>query len=135
MKSNKIKRIALAAALASTVFAGTAEIGFAQTTSDVLTTVASQVRSNDFAAGRSTINQLQQSGIGSITVGNESVSLSEIEAMIAAAEAGQMSAAELAAYLEALAASAARALFVPAQPPVDTSDGVSDNVFPTGSEG
>jgi len=142
MKRDKIARLTLAAALASTIFVATPESPLAQTTSDVLTTLASQVQAYDFAASRNTINELQQVGIGSITVGSETVSLGDLLVMIEAAEAGTMDPAALASYLAALAASTGQALFVPAQPSTDTSDDtnrISDDsgraVFPTGSEG
>jgi len=130
----KIKRIALAAALAGTLFANTAQFAFTKTASEFMTTLSSQVGGNEFAAGRATIQELQRMGVGAIRVGSEKFSLANLLAMIAAAEAGQMNPAALAAYLLALANSTAQAIFVSAQNPEQTVVDLRGS-FPLGSEG
>ena len=134
MERNKISRIALAAALASTILAGTTQFAFTQTAFDVMATLSSQVARNDFAGSRATIVELQQLGIAAITVGSERISLADLLAMIEAAETGQMSPPALAAYLDALASSTAQAVFNSQQNPEQTIADLRGS-FPTGSEG
>jgi len=133
-KFKKIKRIALAAALSGAVLAGMTQIGFSETATDVLATVAANVQNLDFAAARSLIAELQQNGIAAILVGSERITLEDLLAMIAAAEAGQMQPAELAAFLRALAENTALAVFIPTQGPALTVVELR-GTFPIGSEG
>ena len=55
MKRDKIRRIALAAALATTMLTATPQISFAQSPPEVVGTIASQVKIGDYAASRTTI--------------------------------------------------------------------------------
>jgi hypothetical protein len=138
MKGKKIRRIALAAALASTTLASAPHYALAQqTASDLLASLSTQVEANNFAASRATIAEMQRLGIGSITVGSETITLTDLLAMIDAAEQGTMDPAALASYLDALAASTAAAVFVPSPSVSDevTGDGVDRDLFPVGSEG
>src|SRR4029453_12397483 len=107
---------------------------FTQTAPQVLAALSDQVEIGNFAEARATIERLEQMGVGALIVGGERISLFDLLAMIAAAEAGQMDPAGLAAYFEALASSTAVAVFVPLQ---DTEQEVYDltNVIPPGSNG
>jgi hypothetical protein len=130
----KIRRIALATALASTMFVGTAQFAFTKTVNQFMASLSSQVGGSDFAASRANIIALQRMGIGAIMVGSEKIPLVDLLAMIEAAEAGRMDPTELAAYLSALSQSAAVALFVPVQNPQQTIVDLR-GPFPIGSEG
>jgi hypothetical protein len=126
----------LPGALATTVFAGTPEFSFAQTASDTLATLSSQVRDFDFAGSRATIQELQNLGIVAIQVGTETIPLSDLLAMIDAAEAGNMEPVALAGYFDSLAQNTAQALFVPAVPKENESiQSEGDDNFPAGSTG
>jgi hypothetical protein len=141
MKGKKIRRIALAAALAGSVFIGVPETGFTQTAPQVLASLSDQVEVGNFAQARATIDSLQQMGIGALVIGSERISLFDLLAMIAAAESGQMDPAALASYFDALAASTAVAVFVPLEEnrdPEEQRDTLDDRntaIIPTGSEG
>jgi hypothetical protein len=141
MKARKLKRIALAAALAGTMLAGVPQTTFAQqTASDLLGILSAQVQANNFAAARSTIAEMQALGIGSISVGSDTITLAELEGMIASAEAGTTDPGALASYLDSLASSAAQALFAPSpsvtdNPTVNDNEADEPNPFPVGSSG
>jgi hypothetical protein len=112
MKRDKIRRITMAAALAASMLVGAPGFSFAQTAQSTITALSSQVGASNFADARATIQGLRNSGITAISVGDQTISLADLLAMIDAAEAGEMKPDELAAYLDALAASTAQALFL-----------------------
>jgi hypothetical protein len=135
-KRDKIRRIAMAAALATTVLVGTPQISFAQTASETLAALSAQVRAMDFAGSRATIRQLQENGFIGIRVGNEILSFEDLLGMIDAASSGEMHPTSLAGYLGSLATNTALALFVPGVPEENESiQSEGDDRFPAGSTG
>lgn len=134
MKSNKIGRIALAAALAGTVMMSAPVFSLTQNAPTVMASLSSQVGAFDYAAARATIEALRQSGVGSIRVGNETVTLDELLAMIDDAEAGRTNPTDLAAYFDSLGSSTAQAVFLPSQAATPTVPR-NRETFPVGSSG
>jgi hypothetical protein len=139
MSQKKIRRIALAAALATTVFAGTPQFSFAQTASETFATLASQVRAFDFGASRATIRHLQDLGFTAVRIGSDQISLQDLLAMINSAAGRASDPIQLAGYFDSLASDTADALFI-SDNPAARGDNPSleagrHHSFPIGSNG
>ena len=137
MKRSKIKRIALAAALASTMLASAPSFSLAQTATQLIAELSTQVQARNFAASRALIRDMEQAGIVAVRVGSQRISLEDLLGMIASAESGKMQPAELAAYLDALAENTAQAVFkaVPESTDEEPEHTEKNNTFGASSSG
>jgi len=112
MRRSKLKKIALAAALAASVAASAPTFALAQ--SDLMETLSSQVLTGNYAASRATVAKLEALGIGAISIGSEMVTLVDLLVMIDATEQGQLDRVQFASYLDAIAKNTAEAAYLPA---------------------
>ena len=104
MRSDKIRRLLLAATVAASISPTTPSLALEISAEQFVSSFAGHIQSMDLTGARIALNDLQAVGIDAVVIGGRTFSIAELFAMLDSIEAGQMSPEETAASLATLAA-------------------------------